>query len=180
MATIHGFSEEAAAKLHRMWQEWSNRVLEQVEGITRRNAGGEMVWLAEAKADIEPGESGTFTVQQGGDTLTDSGLEPTAHDAIGCGALQGEKFLLRRVNRCKHLLFFPAVPIIRKAKVNSTAITAGSYNSVGIRDQSNNDTGFDVDAYADWAEGGEDISANKEILIAYIVDRWQVIGAECE
>lgn len=60
-------------------------------------------------------------------------------------------------------------------------ITAGSFGTVSIwENDASADTGENVTAYLDWMTGNENVSSNKEVLIAKFGDIWRIIGAECE
>ena len=37
-----------------------------------------------------------------------------------------------------------------------------------------------ITAHLDWCHGGEQVSNGKQVFVAWIRDRWVLIGAECE
>lgn len=71
--------------------------------------------------------------------------------------------------------------IVKLAKSDST-ITAGSSGTVSIYSDPSTDSGDNVTAWADWMDGGQDISSGKELLIMWFPgeNKWRIIGAECE
>jgi hypothetical protein len=67
-----------------------------------------------------------------------------------------------------------------KAKSDAT-ITAGSSGTVSVW-MNGSDSGFNLTAYLDWIHGGEDISADKKLIIEWFGDeqKWTIVDADCE
>ncbi len=79
----------------------------------------------------------------------------------------------------RRLETFQPYGLFRKGKSDST-ISAGTSGTVSIYIGST-DTLLNLSAALDWAEGGTDLSSNKECFVEYKRDetKWQITGREC-
>ncbi len=61
--------------------------------------------------------------------------------------------------------------------LKDTSGTISIWNGDPLADSGDNET-----AHLDWMHGDEQVSAGKEVLIAWFADesKWRIIGAECE
>jgi hypothetical protein len=79
--------------------------------------------------------------------------------------------------------FIFTVPVaVRLIGKSNGTITAGGSGSVDVYSDAATDTGQNVTAYLDWMDGGNDISAGKEVRIEWepLEAIFRVVGAECE
>lgn len=71
--------------------------------------------------------------------------------------------------------------IIRRGVVTGSNIAADGSGSVKIRhDPTTAGDEPTITAHLDWAHGDEQVSVGKQVFVAWIRDRWVIIGAECE
>ncbi|MCG8430826.1 MAG: hypothetical protein MJA29_06620 [Candidatus Omnitrophica bacterium] len=95
--------------------------------------------------------------------------------------LPGEYAFARRFSDSGFYEILGPIGLLRMCKPKS-AVTAGSSGTVEIYTDPSTNSMVEVDAYLDWADGGENISMSKECFIKYMTDRqeWQFVIAECE
>ena len=70
--------------------------------------------------------------------------------------------------------------IIRRGTADEDIAADGSGDVILEHNPASSLAGHTITAHLDWAHGDEQVSDGKQVFVAWIRDRWVIIGAECE